>query len=229
MSTMDYWFWYARNHNHESNLQSAYTGSRCDNIDSIKMSLEDIKALFATHCLDDTIIMPLVSLYFLMKVLLFLSHLMNGVTTIHFTLQENNNKLLVVSTIISILGELSRLTNTSPNVKKQWWKHLSQITALWNDLQISHINETIIFKHWKYIGKLRNVSYTYSQSGHIFTTNRDWVCACSISNNFLDLTNFVQNICVTNCKDFENVLEFDLFLFLEIYSLCQILQKWFFG
>ena len=79
------------------------------------------------------------------------------------------------------------------------------------------------------IGKIRNVSYTYSQSGHIFTTNRDWVCACSISNNFLDLTNFVQNICVTNCKDFKNVLEFDLFLFLGIYSLCQILQKWFFA
>ena len=28
MSTMDYWFWYARNHNDESNLQSTYTGSR---------------------------------------------------------------------------------------------------------------------------------------------------------------------------------------------------------
>ena len=92
---MDYWFWYARNHNDKSNLQSTYTGSHCDNIDSIKMSLEDIKALFATHCLDDTIIMPLVSLYFLMRVLLFLSHLMNGVTTIHLILQENNNNSIV--------------------------------------------------------------------------------------------------------------------------------------
>ena len=82
---------------------------------------------------------------------------------------------------------------------------------------------------YTYIGKIRNVSYTYPQSGHRFTTNRDWVCVCSISENFLDLTNFVQNICVTNCKDFKNVLEFDLFLFLEIYSLCQILQKWFFA
>ena len=140
--TMDYWFWYARNHNDKSNLQSTYTGSRCDNIDSIKMSLEDIKALFATHCLDDTIIMPLVSLYFLMRVLLFLSHLMNGVTTIHLILQENNNNLLVVSTIISILGELSRLTNTSPNVKKAVMKtsvsdngimkRLTNIAYKWN-------------------------------------------------------------------------------------------------
>ena len=82
---------------------------------------------------------------------------------------------------------------------------------------------------YTYISKIRNVGYTYPQSGHRFTTNRDWVCVCSISENFLDLTNFVQNICVTNCKDFKNVLEFDLFLFLEIYSLCQILQKWFFA
>ena len=77
--------------------------------------------------------------------------------------------------------------------------------------------------------KIRNVSSNYPQSVHRFTTNIDWVCVCSISENFLDLTNFVQNICVTNCKDFKNVLEFDLFLFLEIYSLCQILQKWFFA